>query len=255
MITPTIKKLAYGLYDLVTLKKGIPRKINNMIIRFPARWSRYYEDYYEAANYTFLQKQLKPGMQVLDIGAHIGLFSVCSSQLVGPAGKTICFEPTPGTFSVLTKTLQLNHCDNVIPVQAAVSDKEGKATFYISHTAGCNSNSLVKNKSEKELAGYEVQLVTIDSIIDKYSYKPSLIKIDAEGAEFDVLKGGLSTFGKYKPVLILSLHPQFILQKGDSLEDIWNLLQSQRYEVKLEGRTLTKESFCNHDFIFDVHCF
>jgi FkbM family methyltransferase len=255
MIKSFIKNLAYSLYDLVTLKKGIPRKINNMIIRFPARWSRYYEDYYEAANYNFLQQQLKPGMKVVDIGAHIGLFSACSSQLTGTQGKTICFEPTPGTFSILKKTLRLNHCDNVIAVQAAVADKEGKATFYISHTAGCNSNSLVMNKPEKELSAYDVILVTLDSISAQYSFKPDLIKIDAEGAELDVLKGGYKTMHNHKPVLILSLHPHFIQQKGDSLEAIWDVLQSHNYKIELEEKTLTKESFCQHDLIFDVHCF
>jgi FkbM family methyltransferase len=255
MIKATLKNLAYGLYDLATLKKGISRKINNKMIRFPVRWSRYYEDYYEAANYSFLQKQLKPGMQVMDIGAHIGLFSVYTSQLVGTTGKIICFEPTPGTFAILKRTLKLNHCDNVLPIQAAVADKEGKATFYVGNTAGCNSNSLVENKSKEELSAYDVQLVTIDSIVAQYSFKPELIKIDAEGAELDVLKGGLKTFRELKPVLILGLHPSFIKQKGDSLEAIWDLLKSQQYEITLEDKTLTKESFCSHDLIFDVHCF
>jgi hypothetical protein len=147
MSNSLLRNLAYSFLDLLTLKRGIARKINNMKIRFPARWSRYYPADYEADNYSFLQQQVKSGMHIIDIGAHIGLFSVCSSRLTGSTGKIICFEPTPGTFSILKNTLRLNHCDNVIARQEAVSDKEGKATFFVSKTAGCNSNSLVKNKS------------------------------------------------------------------------------------------------------------
>jgi FkbM family methyltransferase len=175
--------------------------------------------------------------------------------LTGPTGKIICFEPTPGTFSILKETLRLNHCDNVTAVQAAVSDKEGTATFYVSSTAGCNSNSLVKNKSGNQLSAYDVQLVTIDSIVAEYVIHPSLIKIDAEGAELDVLKGGIKTFKEHKPVLILGLHPDFIKQKGDSLEMIWDLLEAVPYKIIHESKEMIKQDFCSKDLLFDVHCF
>jgi FkbM family methyltransferase len=249
-----LRNTAYSVLDWVTLKKGIVRTINHMKVRFPARWSRYYPGDYEADNYSFLQQQVKPGMQIIDIGAHIGLFSVCCSQLTGPEGKIICFEPTPGTYSILKNTLRLNHCDNVIPCLAAVSDKEGTATFYVSHTEGCNSNSLVKNKSDNQLSAYDVQLVTIDSIVAEYAIHPSLIKIDAEGAELDVLKGGINTYKQHKPVLILGLHPAFIKQKGDSLEAIWDLLAAIPFRVILEGKKMTREDFCSRELLFDVHC-
>jgi FkbM family methyltransferase len=254
MINSFLKNSTYFLLDLLTLKRGIARKINGMTIRFPAKWSRYYEKNYEADNYVFLQQQVKPGMHIIDIGAHLGLFSACSSQLTGPKGKIICFEPTPGTFAILKNTLKLNHCDNVIALPVAVSDKEGTAMFYVSETAGCNSNSLVKNKPEKESSGYDVQLVTIDHIVAEYNLQPSLIKIDAEGAELDVLKGGIKTFQKYRPVLILGLHPDFILQKGDSLDAIWHVLTEAGYAVKGEGKVFTKTDFCKRIHLFDVHC-
>jgi FkbM family methyltransferase len=255
MSNPFIRNAAYTLLDLVTLKKGIVRNINGMKVRFPAKWSRYYPGDYESENYTFLQQQVKTGMQILDIGAHIGLFSACSSQLTGPTGKIICFEPTPGTFSILKETLRLNHCDNVTAVQAAVSDKEGNATFYVSSTAGCNSNSLIKNEWGGNPVGYDVKLVTIDSVVVANSIKPDLIKIDAEGAEQDVLKGGMKTFKDNRPVLILGLHPSFIKEKGDSLEAIWDLLASIPYKIKLDGKEMKRQDFCNHDQLFDVHCF
>jgi FkbM family methyltransferase len=249
-----MKEIAYSLLNLATGNKGVQRTINQFNVRFPARWSRYYEPAYEADNYNFLREQVKPGMHIIDIGAHLGLFSVASSQLTGATGRIVCFEPTPGTYEVLLQTLKLNHCSNVIPVQGAVSNKEGSAIFYVSETAGCNANSLVKSKPEKEAKGNEVKLFTIDGVVQEYSLKPGLIKIDAEGAELDVLQGGLNTFRHYKPILILGLHPHFISQKGDSLERIWEMLQQSGYQVIENGNKLTSSDFCNRTLIFDVHC-
>lgn len=255
MSNSVVKNVAYSVLNVLTLKKGIQRTINGFKVRFPARWSRYYPADYEKENYAFLQQFVKPGMEVIDIGGHIGLFSVCCSQLNRGSGKVISFEPTPGTYALLKETLAINKCTNVTPVQAAVSEKEGTDTFYVSHTAGCNSNSLVKNKEEKDLSAYDVKLVTIDGIVTTHGITPSLIKIDAEGAELDVLKGGVKTFKQMKPVLILGLHPAFIKQKGDSLEAIWDLLAGVSYKTEMEGKEMSREDFCSRDLLFDVHCF
>lgn len=143
-------------------------------------------------------------------------------------------------------------------MQAAVSKSEGTATFFVGNAPGDNSNSLVKNRPESELSGYEVKLVTIDSVVSEYGIKPGLIKIDAEGAELDVLLGGEKTFREYKPVLILGLHPRFVKQKGDSFEAIWNLLEAMGYEVRINETQLSKQEFCSRGSLpdmFDVHCF
>lgn len=250
----SFKNIIYFFIDVITFQKGVKRKINNHIIRFQPKWSRYYESNYEKENYMFLQQKIKPGMHIVDIGAHIGLFSAIASALTGKTGKIICFEPTPGTYAVLRNTLRLNKCANVTAVQAAVSNTEGEAVFYIADVEGCNSNSLVKNKEEGKASGYPVKLVTIDKMVEGYSLRPSLIKIDAEGAELDVLKGGGKTFNTLKPMLIVGLHPDFIKKKGDSLEEIWDLLASHGYRVGQDGKFLTKKDFCEQTLLFDVHC-
>ncbi len=251
----TLKRVAYFFLQLFSGNKGIRRTINGFSIRFPARWSRYYETDYESGNYQYLKEKVKPGMHIIDIGAHLGLFSTISSALTGEKGKVVCFEPTPGTYSILKQTLELNNCKNVIPVQGAVSGANGTATFYVSETAGCNSNSLVKNNTSKQAKGYEVKLFTIDTIVEQFSIQPGLIKIDAEGSELDVLTGATKTLNKYKPLLILGLHPAFIKQKGDSLETIWDLLQKAEYGVEMNEKEMVKEDFCSRDLLFDVHCY
>jgi FkbM family methyltransferase len=252
--TSMLKTLAYSLLDYSTGKKGICRTINGFKVRFPARWSRYYESDYEADNYSFLKHQLQPGDHVIDVGAHLGLFSVISAQLVGAAGKVICFEPTPATFEVLRQTLERNKAANVIPVWGAVSSRNGTDEFFVSEIAGCNSNSLVLNKDRNCVETVPVHLYTIDAVVNEHDLRPVLIKIDAEGAELDVLKGGVLTLRTQKPALILGLHPAFITQKGDSLVEIWDSLMQCGYTVSQNGRDLTKHDFCTRTSLFDVHC-
>lgn len=247
----TIKNAGYYLYDLLTLKKGRSRKINDMDIRFPVRWSRYFPSAYEADNYSFIRRHVKEGSEVIDIGAHIGLFSVYCSRLAGTSGKIISFEPTPGTFSIMQETLRLNKCSNVIPMQAAVGASPGKATFYVSNEhEGCNANSLVKNRNNAQ--GYDIDMRSIDSICREEGMKPRLIKIDAEGAELDVLKGGLETFQNVKPLVILGLHPAFIKSKGDSLSGIWDLVKSCNYKMLYNEKEMTESEFISQADLFDV---
>src|ERR1700741_5332182 len=103
-----IKNISYSLLNLVTLGRGVARNINGMKGRFPAKWSRYYESNYEEDTYNFLKGHIRPGMDIIDIGAHLGLFSTFCSKLTEGNGKIVCFEPTPGTFSILQQTLRLN---------------------------------------------------------------------------------------------------------------------------------------------------
>ena len=250
-----VKNTAYALLDLVTLKKGVVRTINGMKIRFPARWSRYYPADYENENYLFLQKTVKPGWHLIDIGAHFGLFSTCASQLTGPKGKIICFEPTPVTFSILKKTLALNHCDNVTPIQAAVSDKEGTATFYMGEMDGCNSNSLIDNNmGGGGKSGYEIKTVTIDGIVSENAMSPDLIKVDAEGAELEVLKGAIKTLEKYKPIVIIGLHPFSFTDKPATLGAIWDLVISIGYKIRFNRMLITRSDFCSRTGLFEIHC-
>src|SRR5438552_1491680 len=86
---------AYALLDLCTGYRGIGQRIGGEVFRFPAKWSRYYEAGYEAPTFQFLKEHCRPGSTALDLGAHLGLFTMLMARRVGPAGKVYAFEPTP----------------------------------------------------------------------------------------------------------------------------------------------------------------
>jgi len=247
-----MKKLIYNLLDFITSGKGISIKMNGFSFKMPARWFRYYKDGYEKETFLFIKNKIKPGNTVLDIGAHIGLYVNPFSKLVGETGKVFSFEPTDTTFKVLQQTIQLNHLNNVFPVQAAISDKKEILTFHLTTIdgEGSNANSIIQRDENPN--SIKVQAFSIDTFRAENNLKIDFLKIDVEGAEALALKGGKETFRQDQPSGILALHPDMIKKNGNSLEEIWDLLVQYGCSVYFEKKTITKQWFIEQANLFDV---
>jgi FkbM family methyltransferase len=250
-----IKESAYKLLDIMTLGKGVQKNISGFSVRLPVRYARYFPENYEQDNFDFLKKHCPEGGVVIDIGAHIGLFAVRAAQLTRHTGKVYAFEPTPNTQKLLQGTIALNKMhDSIIPRKEAVAEKDGVTYFYVSDNEGDNSNSLVGYREDKELHKTEVELTSIDSFVRKQNLtRIDFIKIDAEGYEYNVLKGAEETFLKFRPKAILALHPDGIRSNGNFLEEIYDLLKKLNYQVVFEEKELSRAEFSNKANLFDVH--
>jgi FkbM family methyltransferase len=253
-----MKKIIYKGIDAFTAGKGIKRKISGFGLRIPVGYHNYFESDYELNNINFINNYLSEGMTVIDIGAHVGLLSVVMAQKVKPGGKVYSFEPTPSTFKLLQKTITINGFENVIkPNMMAVADKKGKTFFYVTDIEAHNSNSLSDNKrdygNEHKI---DVELVSVDEFaVENKITKINFIKIDAEGAEFSVLKGCENTFRKDKPKMILALHPSSIVNFGNSLEQIWDYLAAFGYTVIFKSEKIDRNFFVSQNDLFDVFLF
>ena len=248
-----IKKLYYTLLDLITFGKGIPVVINNFKVRLPARYYKYFPKNYEEENFTFFKEHCKPGMTTLDIGAHFGLFAVFFQKTSN--GVVYAFEPTKETLKVLKENIAINKCQDKVHVEEMAVDKEaGSANFFIHQTVGGRGNTLVQNaKLGMTSSSYVVKVTSVDLFVKEKGIEVDCIKIDAEGAELGVLKGAAETITKRKPFILLSIHPEPIQSRGDSITEIWDLLQQFGYKVLLDGKEMDKNSFCNATDLFDVH--
>ncbi len=254
-IYDAFKKIAYKAIDVITLGNGVPVTINNFKLKLPTKYFRMFPKDYEASSFSFFKKHLKQGDTVIDIGAHIGLYSVFFAKQTN--GKVYSFEPTPDTASVLRETIKINHCKkNVTVVQAAVSEKPGLATFYTDDADVHTGNSLVAldlGSDSKRKGAYQVPVTSVDQVRMENNLTIDFLKIDAEGVELDVLKGARNTFLTDRPKGILGLHPFAYTNKQETLSAIWELLHEYKLQVQADGKTISKEQFCNRDeWVYDV---
>jgi FkbM family methyltransferase len=248
-------KPIYSLLEIITFGQGLPKTVNGVSLKLPAKYIRYFPSDYESDNFRFLFQHCQPGDTILDIGAHIGLFSTIAAKKAGDSGKVYAFEPAPATIPVLQQTIRINNLrKSVVPVQQAMGAQIGHITFYVSNDEADNSNSLIAYKEDRKLSGVKVEMNTIDNFVqERQIRRVNFLKIDVEGAEFDTLHGGIETFKRFRPHFILAIHPEPIEKKGDSLQDIYDLLQYLNYKLEYNGKQIDKEFFCSNRQLIDLH--
>lgn len=139
-----------------------------------------------AAESYFRFYRPKPGDLAFDIGANCGVFTFELSQLVGPKGIVIAFEPDPLNVELLRRNIVRHRLSNVTVAQLAVSNSNGTATF---NSDGCMGSALTLSLSRPPT--YEtirVQTITLEKACAEFGV-PAFVKIDAEGAEIEIVSG------------------------------------------------------------------
>lgn len=252
-----MKEIIYKLLDIASIGKGLKRTVNGHTLRLPTRYFKYFPKTYEAENFEFLSENCKPGSVIIDIGAHIGLFSIIAAQVTGKKGKVYAFEPAPGTYALLQKTVAINHEEQVVEtLQKAVGKENGKITFFVSDNKADNSNSLVNYKEDRSLHGIDVAVTTIDNFVqEKKITTLDFIKIDVEGAEYDTLQGASATLKNLRPACIVAIHPQPIAAKGDRLEDIYDFIIGCNYRIMVDKKEFTKAALLANTGLIDLHIY
>lgn len=254
MMRELLKSAAYGGLELLTLRRGLTRVIGAEAIRFPPRWSRYYPGNYEPETFRFLAEYCRPGQTAMDIGAHLGLFSVVMARRVGGTGKVFSFEPTDATRSVLTRVISLNGFGSIVEVRSeAVSGCCGTVPFHQTPEIVSNANSIVR--TGRTVRHVTVPTTTVDTFLAERCMRVDCLKIDAEGAELEILRGAECTLRECRPSLCLSLHPALLQQMHGSLPEVWDLLRGQNMVVACEGQAVDRAWFCGKSELFDVHVF
>ena len=171
----------------------------------------YYDGTYEEGTLAFLERMLRPGDTVIDVGAHFGLMSLVASRCVGSGGRVLSLEPQPENFSRLVRHIQLNGADSVVPLNAAVGATGGSGVIYRRERADTGSASMLPS-GNPESHGSTVRMVSLDALCAEQRLESiRLVKIDVEGWELEVLQGATRLLsGSDAPIVVMecsSLHP------------------------------------------------
>ena len=165
---------------------------------------------YEPGTTQLFEELLKPGMVVIDVGAHVGYYTLIAAKQVGPGGKVYAFEPDRDNHALLEKNIELNGYNNVLAARSAVSDRVGASDLYL--TALDSGRHSLFHQGLPERGSVAVETTTVDSFLESQGWPGvDLVKIDVEGAEFTVLDGmaqllersaGLKMIIEFNPALI-----------------------------------------------------
>jgi FkbM family methyltransferase len=193
------------------------------------------QGYYER-NETIILKYFadtKTG-SIIDIGANLGYYSVILGKLLKPSDKLFAFEANPLVMDMLNKNIAINDLQDDIEVfNCALTDlNDQKLSLYLPLRAGSSAASLNKLHPQDKNNSIEILTKRLDDVgqirnLDKIS----LIKIDVEGAELDVIKGALETIRKNKPVLFIELLRKWSKVFGYHPNDVLIILQELGYNV------------------------
>lgn len=214
--------------------------------------SIYYEGCFEPMTTAIINKFVKEGMTVLDVGANIGCHTFRFAKLVGETGRVIAFEPISYAFTKLKRNLELNNFNNVTLEKIALSDEskgiqevEFYASWALTNERLNNVHPIHGGHKFKDVVG----LVTIDDYVRRKEIKTvDFIKLDVDGYECKVIRGGYNTIKKFKPVMIIEFGEYTLKEVGDSLENLIDLLDSLGYSFYSEENFKkygSKESLLN----------
>jgi len=179
------------------------------------------------------------GAVVWDVGAHIGYESLCFAALVGEAGNVVAFEPNPANAREWERNIGANPllAQRMTLKRMALSHRSGEAALRVSEdvVSGRSSGShLADVMPPEDLAAYatfgvlDVTCVRADDLVESgVASPPTLVKIDVEGAEADVLRGAVSTLRGHRPVLLLEVHHVRAMHEVD------DVLRAVGYSVSL----------------------
>ncbi|HEX75388.1 MAG TPA: FkbM family methyltransferase [Dehalococcoidia bacterium] len=192
--------------------------------------SIYYEGCFELFTTAVIDKYVKSGMTVFDIGANIGGHTLRCAKLVGRSGKVIAFEPMPWAFSKLKRNVELNDFNNIVFEKFALSNVTGRQCVYFKSSWGLEGRSALDSEGSRE-----VDFITLDEYVEGNNIsKIDFIKLDVDGYEYKVVRGGVNSIKKFKPVMIIEFGKWTLRKYGDSLEDLIDLLASLGYSFYSE---------------------
>ena len=177
---------------------------------------------------------------IIDVGAHIGLFALYAFQYC-KKGRIYCFEPVRENYELLLTNLQMNNVKNVFPFQTAISGKRSSSVIYLSQDESGHSMYIPSSKK------LEIKTTTLKDIIDENSInRCDLIKIDCEGAEYDIIESLPEVYFKKIRKIVMEYH--FANSKPALIKNLIDKMRSLSYLIDV--RKLTKEMgllFAKHE--------
>jgi FkbM family methyltransferase len=229
ILSPEIKiSFVRRFFDLFApLLVQRPIKLNGLSVYVPSRLFRYYGiQEFEPEIRRIMERDIQPGMVVVDIGANIGCHTLFMAQNVGRGGKVYAVEPGLDNLEFLQKNIQLNGFTNIEVLPYATGEKNQLREFYLHESSTMHSFYTSPKDIVKTVL---VQEVRLDDIIKD---KVDFVKIDIEGSEIETLKGMKNILQSNPELrLLVEWNPQALQKVGYSVEALPEFLMKLGFSV------------------------
>ncbi len=206
------------------------------------------DGYWETWLTIFFARQVRPGMTVIDVGANFGYYTLLLGALVGSTGRVYAIEPNPAVVEKLRRSVALNGLAmRTTILEAAAGAAEGEANLYVPYGEPKNSTIVANGAGIVPASGtiHKVPQLKLDQLAATTA-RVDLVKIDAEGAERDILAGMEGILRRDKPCLVLEFNAERYADPAGFVEWLGALYGRMRYiDVEANAAELTVEQLLN----------
>ncbi len=154
---------------------------------------------YSGLEGEFLNRLIRAGDVVVEVGANIGSHTIALAKTVGTSGKVYAFEPQRACYSLLESQIALNQLENIYAYRYGVGRTKEKLWLPKVNYGAVGNFGAVELARNKSADSEQVDIVTLDEMLGDVAC--SLIKIDVEGMEEDVIRGGIGVIEKHSPII------------------------------------------------------
>ena len=219
---------------------------------------------YEPNQTEIVKKYVHEGDIVVDIGAHVGYYTLLMAQLVGKNGKVYSFEPDPVNFQLLKKSVEINGFENVVLIQKAVSNITDKVKLFLGDNDSA-INRIYDAKLGDAKESIDVESIRIDEYFKENDELVNFIKIDSEGSEIKIINGMKQFLSRNQELVMMTEFFPFLIKKsGDepnqylkSLEksgfSLYNILDKNEKTNKINSENFL-ESGINSQYCTNLLC-
>jgi len=229
---------AQKIRELKYPDKDVPVKVGEHTLTvFSPRRNRigralYIDRIWEPEVTTVIQKNTQPGMIALDVGADIGYYTVNLAKRVGPGGRVIAFEPIPAARERLLQNIATNGYKNITVSEYALGNQDG--IVYLEDPLTKSRISLTKSEGNSNgTKDIKVIIKRMDDLIGDLGLdRIDIVKMDIEGAEHEALRGMEQSLRKYKPMLVIEVHHEYLPFFSSTAEAVLDWLKGIGYKIE-----------------------
>ena len=209
-LAPVLNRLVPSGPRLVTVRSGAAAGLRLMIE--PRSEKYYWTGMHEPHVQDAILEGLTRGGVFWDVGAHIGFMTLLAARAVGETGAVVAFEPMPATRGRLRASVLAGGFENVTVRPLAISHADGTGVLY----AADASPMWTLDPGRGSQWGIPVKCSTLDAVMASNPV-PDMVKIDAEGVEVDVLRGGRRLLAQHRPMVLVEFSTPELLAEGREL--------------------------------------